>query len=126
MLQWNEDRTSSGGLDIVSDTVAETSIDISGRRRAVRQPVAELTPDGPRVSAVIPAMNEAENLPYTFSRLPDGLYEVILVDGHSRDDTVAVAKRLRPDVRIVTQSGKGKGNAMTARSFPTRRPWQGY
>jgi len=112
MLQWNEDRTSSGGLDVVSDTVAETSIDISGRRRAVRQPVAELTPDGPRVSAVIPAMNEAENLPYTFSRLPDGLYEVILVDGHSRDDTVAVAKRLRPDVRIVTQSGKGKGNAM--------------
>jgi glycosyltransferase involved in cell wall biosynthesis len=57
-------------------------------------------------------MNEAENLPYAFSRLPEGLHEVILVDGHSRDDTVAVAKGLRPDVRIVTQSGKGKGNAM--------------
>jgi glycosyltransferase involved in cell wall biosynthesis len=61
---------------------------------------------------VIPAMNEAENLPYAFSRLPEGLHEVILVDGHSRDDTVAVAMRLRPGVRIVTQSGKGKGNAM--------------
>jgi glycosyltransferase involved in cell wall biosynthesis len=57
-------------------------------------------------------MNEAENLPYTFSRLPAGLHEVILVDGHSVDDTVAVAQTLRPDVRIVTQSGKGKGNAM--------------
>ncbi len=28
------------------------------------------------------------------------------------DETVAVAQSLRPDVRIVTQSGKGKGNAM--------------
>jgi glycosyltransferase involved in cell wall biosynthesis len=78
----------------------------------VRHPVAPLAPNGPEVSVVIPAMNEAENLPYTLSRLPDGLHEVILVDGHSHDDTVVVAKRLRPDVRIVTQSGKGKGNAM--------------
>jgi glycosyltransferase involved in cell wall biosynthesis len=57
-------------------------------------------------------MNEAENLPYVFSRLPDGLHEVILVDGHSVDDTVVVARRLLPDVRVLTQSGRGKGNAM--------------
>jgi glycosyltransferase involved in cell wall biosynthesis len=112
MLQWNEDRMSSTGLDVLDDTRVESSITTSGLTRAVRQPAATLAPTGPSVSVVIPAMNEAENLPYTFSRLPDGLHEVILVDGHSRDDTVAVAKRLRPDVRIVTQSGKGKGNAM--------------
>jgi glycosyltransferase involved in cell wall biosynthesis len=67
---------------------------------------------GLRVSVVIAALNEEENLPYVFARLPDGLHEVIVVDGHSQDDTVAVARRLRPDVRIVTQSGRGKGNAL--------------
>jgi glycosyltransferase involved in cell wall biosynthesis len=112
MLQWNEDRMSSTGLDVLDDTRVESSVTTSGFTRAVRQPVATLAPTGPSVSVVIPAMNEAENLPYTFSRLPEGLHEVILVDGHSHDDTVAVAKRLRPNVRIVTQSGKGKGNAM--------------
>src|SRR6185437_10772724 len=112
MLQWNEDRMSSTGLDVLDDTRVESSVTTSGFTRAVRQPVATLAPTGPSVSVVIPAMNEAENLPYTFSRLPEGLHEVILVDGHSHDDTVAVAKNLRPDVRIVTQSGKGKGNAM--------------
>ena len=112
MLQWNEDRMSSTGLDVLDDAHVESSINTAGLPRAARQPVATLAPTGPSVSVVIPAMNEAENLPYTFSRLPQGLHEVILVDGHSHDDTVAVAKRLRPDVRVVTQSGRGKGNAM--------------
>ena len=66
----------------------------------------------PRVTAVIPAMNEAENLPHVFARLPKIIDEVILVDGHSKDDTVAVARRLRPDVRVVTQTHRGKGNAL--------------
>jgi glycosyltransferase involved in cell wall biosynthesis len=67
---------------------------------------------GLRVSVVIAALNEEQNLPYVFARLPQGLHEVIVVDGHSTDDTVAVARRMRPEVRIVTQSGKGKGNAL--------------
>ena len=67
-----------------------------------------------RVSVVIPALNEAENLPHVFPRLPDGLHEVIIVDGRSTDGTVEVARRLRPDVRIVKQDGKGKGNALAA------------
>jgi glycosyltransferase involved in cell wall biosynthesis len=69
---------------------------------------------GVRVSLVIAALNEAENLPYVFARLPGGLHEVIVVDGHSTDDTVAVARRLRPDARIVVQTGRGKGNALAA------------
>jgi glycosyltransferase involved in cell wall biosynthesis len=112
MLQWNEERMSSIGLEVLSETSVERPRNNSTRSYGVREPVANLAPDGPRVSVVIPAMNEAENLPYAFSRLPEGLYEVILVDGHSVDDTVAVAESLRPGVRIVTQSGKGKGNAM--------------
>jgi glycosyltransferase involved in cell wall biosynthesis len=67
-----------------------------------------------RVSVVIPTLNEAENLPHVFPRLPDGLHEVIVVDGRSTDGTVEVARRLRPDVRIVMQDGKGKGNALAA------------
>lgn len=66
----------------------------------------------PTVTAVIPTLNEAENLPYVLNRLPADVTEVIIVDGHSTDNTVAVAKACRPDVRIVYQDGKGKGNAL--------------
>jgi glycosyltransferase involved in cell wall biosynthesis len=65
-----------------------------------------------RVSVVIPALNEARNLPHVFARLPPDVHEVIVVDGHSVDETIAVARQLRPDVRIVLQSRSGKGNAL--------------
>lgn len=66
-----------------------------------------------RVSVVIPTLNEAANLPHVFARLPYGeLFEVIIVDGHSIDDTVDIARTLHPQVRVVLQSGKGKGNAL--------------
>ncbi|MFE2042786.1 glycosyltransferase family 2 protein [Streptomyces sp. NPDC059477] len=64
------------------------------------------------VSVVIPAMNEAENLPYVFRTLPDWIHEVVLVDGNSTDDTVGVARALWPGVRVVEQRGKGKGDAL--------------
>ena len=35
----------------------------------------------PKVSVVIPTLNEARNLPYVFSKLPPALHEVIIVDG---------------------------------------------
>jgi len=66
----------------------------------------------PTVSVVIPTLNEAENLPDVLARLPAWIHEVIVVDGNSTDDTVAVAKACRPDVKIVFQNGKGKGNAL--------------
>lgn len=66
----------------------------------------------PSVSVVVPTLNEAPNLPHVFERLPDGVHEVIVVDGHSTDETCAVARRLRPDARIVMQTRSGKGNAL--------------
>jgi glycosyltransferase involved in cell wall biosynthesis len=67
---------------------------------------------GVTVSVIIPTLNEAENLPHVFARLPEGLHEVIVVDGHSTDGTVDVARQLRPDVRILNQTGRGKGDAL--------------
>ncbi|MHB8669978.1 MAG: glycosyltransferase family 2 protein [Acidimicrobiales bacterium] len=66
----------------------------------------------PTVSVVIPTLNEAKNLPHVFERLPTWIHEVIVVDGNSTDDSVAVAIACRPDVKIVAQNGKGKGNAL--------------
>ena len=60
---------------------------------------------------VIPAKNEARNLPHVFAALPHDLHEVIIRDGDSTDDTV-VAAHLRSDVVIIGQTRKGKGNAL--------------
>jgi len=68
----------------------------------------------PRVSVVVPTLNEARNLPHAFHNLPTDLHEVILVDGRSTDDTVAVARALRPDVKVVRELAKGKGAALRA------------
>lgn len=64
------------------------------------------------VSAVIPTLNEAANLPHVLTRLPDIVDEVIIVDGHSIDSTIEVARTVLPSVRIVLQDGRGKGNAL--------------
>lgn len=69
-------------------------------------------PADPRVSVVIPALNEAKNLPHVFAELPDDIFEIVLVDGHSVDGTAEVARALYPNVRIVGQTGRGKGNAL--------------
>lgn len=65
----------------------------------------------PTVTIVVPAKNEAANLREVLPRLP-AVHEVILVDGDSIDGTVAVARELMPDIRVVRQSRKGKGNAL--------------
>lgn len=68
---------------------------------------------GRSISVVIPAMNEAKNLPWIFERMPE-VADVILVDTRSIDDTVNVAKALRPDIVVVTEPRRGKGRALRA------------
>ena len=70
-------------------------------------------PEGPRpsVSIVIPAKNEARNLPHVLAKLPEDC-EVILVDGNSTDDTVDVARHLMPGITVIGQTRQGKGNAL--------------
>jgi glycosyltransferase involved in cell wall biosynthesis len=69
-------------------------------------------PPYPKISVVICTLNEAKNLPYVLPYIPDWVDEVILVDGHSTDGTVEVAKKLRPDVKVFYQPRKGKGEAL--------------
>ncbi len=78
------------------------------------RPVSAALAIAPSVSVVIPALNEAPNLPHVFATLPSWVDEIVLVDGHSTDDTVAVARGIRPDIKIVTQQGAGKGDALAA------------
>ena len=68
----------------------------------------------PTVSVVVPAKNEARNLTHVFATIPDWVDEIVLVDGHSADDTVAVARQLCPEVKVVAQRGRGKGDALKA------------
>ncbi|MFD9794706.1 glycosyltransferase family 2 protein [Streptomyces sp. NPDC059070] len=104
-LQHDADHDSES---IAADSGAARITANSARYRAVSPNLAIAPP----VSVVIPAMNEAENLPYVFKTLPQWIHEVVLVDGNSTDDTVRVARALRPDVKVVKQVGKGKGDAL--------------
>ncbi|MDX3693022.1 glycosyltransferase family 2 protein [Streptomyces europaeiscabiei] len=97
----------------ISESTAES--DTTGADDSVLakyRPISDHLAIAPPVSVVIPAMNEAENLPYVFKTLPGWIHEVVLVDGNSTDDTVEVARELWPDVKVVPQQGKGKGDAL--------------
>ena len=82
--------------------------------RSQYRPVSQQLAIVPTVSVVIPAKNEARNLPMVLGSLPEWVDEVVLVDGHSADETIAVARQCRPDIKVVTQPGKGKGDALLA------------
>ncbi len=77
---------------------------IKGRRRQRR----------PRVSVVVPAVNEEGNLPFVLPKIGEWVDEVILVDGRSTDRTLAVARELLPELRVVHQVGTGKGDGLRA------------
>jgi glycosyltransferase involved in cell wall biosynthesis len=70
-----------------------------------------IRPHNPRISVVIPAKNEARNLEVVLPRLPE-VHEIILVDGHSVDGTIEVARGLKPEIKVVQQTRRGKGNAL--------------
>jgi len=69
-------------------------------------------PPYPRISVVICAFNEEKNLPHVLPKIPNWVDEVLLVDGHSTDRTVDIARRLRHDIRVLYQPKVGKGDAL--------------
>jgi glycosyltransferase involved in cell wall biosynthesis len=63
-----------------------------------------------RIAIIIPALNEAENLPRLINAIPrieDCQLQIILVDNGSTDDTAGVARRL--GARVVTEPRRGYG-----------------
>ncbi len=69
----------------------------------------------PTVSVIVPTRNEARNLEIVLPAIAavrPTVHEIIVVDGNSTDGTIETAQRVLPWVRVVTQTRKGKGNAM--------------
>lgn len=66
----------------------------------------------PRISVVIPTLNEEKNLAHVLPKIQEWIDEVVLVDGYSSDQTIKVARELCPNVRVVMQEGSGKGAAL--------------
>jgi glycosyltransferase involved in cell wall biosynthesis len=67
------------------------------------------------ISLIVPVRNEAGNLPTVLpliKKIP-GVFEIIIVDGHSHDESIRVVRKLLPQARIILQRGLGKGEAIT-------------
>lgn len=80
---------------------------------------AEAMPGSPSVSIVIPARNEAGNIPAAVDRIPAFApdIEYIFIEGHSTDNTWEEMEKVRaahPEkkIRIARQAGRGKGDAV--------------
>jgi len=77
------------------------------------------TGEKPTVSVIIPARNESGNIEAAFQRLPElgSRTEMIFIEGHSRDDTLAAIERAiqahpeRP-AALFRQTGVGKADAV--------------
>ena len=95
-------------LDLLEAPVGDPE---PGRRRAAdrgrgaghprRRPLLRPRPPQPsrktKVSVVVPAMNEEKNIGQRpAAQLPEGLHEVILVDGNSSDETIEAARQAYP------------------------------
>ena len=73
----------------------------------------------PVVSVIVPARNEAGNIENIVRRVPEmgAGTELVFVEGHSRDDTygaieAAIARHPERRMRLLRQSGAGKGDAV--------------
>jgi glycosyltransferase involved in cell wall biosynthesis len=86
----------------IDETLRDRAVDLASRRRLHE----------PRVSIVIAALNEAENLSLLLPHIDEDVHEILIVDGMSEDQTPDVARRLHPRVRVVRQFGIGKGAAL--------------
>lgn len=67
------------------------------------------------ISIIIPTKNEEKNLSWVLKRIKRvasriGKHEIIIVDGHSKDNTREVAQEF--GCRVILDHGKGKGEAM--------------
>ncbi len=80
----------------------------------------------PEVSIIIPAYNRAAFIGEAIDSAlaqEDVATEIILVDGASSDDTVCVARRHAPHVRIISEPDRGVSDARNKGIAIARAPW---
>jgi glycosyltransferase involved in cell wall biosynthesis len=94
----------------------------------VARRVEQSDTDAPLVSVVIPAHNEERRLSATlrsFKALDTAIsFELIVVDGGSKDETVAIATE--HGARVIEQSGTGVGNARHEGAKRARGRWLAF
>lgn len=96
---------------ITAGSMMEAWLPVSSIRGDVKTTQSDRRSANPRVSIVVPALNEARNLEIILPRLPK-VHEVIVVDGDSTDDSEAVVRAILPEAKFVRQTRRGKGNAL--------------
>ncbi|MBL8901509.1 MAG: glycosyltransferase [Planctomycetes bacterium] len=83
-------------------------------RRYAQSPLARRVAPWPRVSVVVCNYNGGETLAETLDSLlalDYSDYEVIYVDDGSTDESLAIARRYEPRIRILAQENRGLGTA---------------
>ena len=68
--------------------------------------------NGLKITALFCTKNEEENLIHILPRIPEWVDEILIIDGHSDDKTVGVAKELCPRAKVLQQFHDGKGEAL--------------
>ena len=94
-------------------------LDLTNFILARPKPIGLTQRELPSVSVIIPARNEAGNVPQIFARVPrlGRETELVFVEGHSRDNTYAAIEQAiaaHPDwkCQLWRQAGVGKGDAV--------------
>jgi glycosyltransferase involved in cell wall biosynthesis len=77
--------------------------------------------NGKKIIVVLPAYNAEKTLEATVRELPDLVDETILVDDYSKDDTVAVARRLGLFVHVHARNRGYGGNQKTCYQLALER-----
>jgi dolichol-phosphate mannosyltransferase len=65
-----------------------------------------------RITVVIPTLNEAMTIQEVLLACREHTDDILVVDGHSQDETVSVVRSL--GARLIYDNGKGKGEALRA------------
>jgi len=85
----------------------------------IARPRSPVEPTPSSVSVIIPARNEAGNIPAAIARTPvmGAWTELIFIEGNSSDDTWEAIRKVKAEnpglrIKIGQQSGKGKGDAV--------------
>ena len=74
----------------------------------------------PRISVIIPAVDEEAAIGLVIAEIPSAVHEVIVVDNGSRDRTAEVAQAA--GARVVSEPRRGYGRACLARIAAADRP----